>query len=396
MSKRILLIGHSADMYGASRSLLKLTRILSKQYTVYVMLPEQGPLYDLLSSAIPKERILISPDLFIFTRKSFRLQYLPGTLVKFIRNVSSIRSAIRTNQIDIIHTNSGVVPAGALAAKLAGKKHLWHIREWFGDFKQFWPYYSTYMTALSDKIICVSETMATQFKDKTNVVSIYNGFTIPEITTPVSISPDLQKSLNGADLVLGCTSRIRLIRKGQEYLIEAIGRLTNKTGKNIHLVLIGDYVPGYEDQKKTLEDLIEKYSLKDRVHFLGHVNETLPYYSLFDVFVLPSGEPEPFGGVVMEAMSAGLPVIGSNLGGTTEQVKDGWNGFLFENRNPVDLASKIEILLNDRGKVEEFGKRSKERVVTLFSLGLHEERILGLYEDVLEGREDSSPGIFPD
>ena len=381
------MIGHSADMYGASRSLLKLTRILSKQYTVYVMLPEQGPLYDLLSSAIPKERILISPDLFIFTRKSFRLQYLPGTLAKFIRNVSSIRSAIRTNQIDIIHTNSAVVPAGALAAKLAGRKHLWHIREWFGDFKQFWPYYSTYMTALSDKIICVSETMATQFKDKTKVVSIYNGFAIPEITTPVSISPDMQQSLNVADLVLGCTSRIRLIRKGQEYLIEAIGRLTEKTGKNVHLVLTGDYVPGYEDQKKTLENLIEKYSIKDRIHFLGHVTEALPYYTLFDVFVLPSGEPEPFGGVVMEAMSMGLPVIGSNLGGTTEQVKDGWNGFLFENRNPEDLAYKIELLLNDPQKVAEFGKRSKERVTEMFSLELHEKRSLGLYEGVLEGRE---------
>ncbi|MES2874950.1 MAG: glycosyltransferase family 4 protein [Bacteroidota bacterium] len=388
MSKRILLIGHSADMYGASRSLLKLTRILSKRYTVYVMLPDKGPLYDLLSSAIPKERILSSPDLFIFTRKSFKLQYLPGTLIKFIRNVASIRSAILANQIDIIHTNSGVVPAGALAAKLAGKKHFWHIREWFGDFKQFWPYYSTYMTSLSDKIICVSETMATQFKDKTKVVSIYNGFSIPEIITPVSIPSDLQQSLNEAALVLGCTSRIRLIRKGQEYLIEAIGRLTEKTGKNIQLVLIGDYVPGYEDQKKTLENLIEKYSLKDRIYFLGHVTEALPYYSLFDVFVLPSGEPEPFGGVVMEAMSMGLPIIGSNLGGTTEQVKDGWNGFLFENRNPIDLASKIEILLNDRRKVEEFGKRSKQRVVEMFSLELHERRILGLYEGVLEG---SSP-----
>lgn len=388
MSKRILLIGHSADMYGASRSLLKLTRILSKRYTLYVMLPDKGPLYDLLSSAIPKERILSSPDLFIFTRKSFKLQYLPGTLIKFIRNVSSIRSAILTNRIDIIHTNSGVVPAGALAAKLAGKKHFWHIREWFGDFKQFWPYYSTYMTSLSDKIICVSETMATQFKDKTKVVSIYNGFSIPEIITPVSIPSDLQQSLNEAALVLGCTSRIRLIRKGQEYLIDAIGRLTEKTGKNIQLVLIGDFVPGYEDQKKMLENLIEKYSLKDRIHFLGHVTEALPYYSLFDVFVLPSGEPEPFGGVVMEAMSMGLPIIGSNLGGTTEQVKDGWNGFLFENRNPIDLASKIEILLNDKGKVEEFGKRSKQRVVEMFSLELHERRISGLYEGILEG---SSP-----
>ena len=383
MSKRILLIGHSGDMYGASRSLVKLARILNRQYVVFVMLPEQGPLYDVLRSCLPEERILLNPGLYIFTRKSFKLKYLPGTLIKFFRNIGTISTVIRRHQIDVIHTNSGVVPAGALAAKLMGKRHLWHIREWFGDFRQFWPYYSAYMTSLSDKIICVSQTMASQFKNREKVVSIYNGFPIPEITNTSSISQDLKNSLKDADLILGCTSRIRLVRKGQEYLIEAIGLLTKRTGKKIHLVLIGDYVPGYEYQKEILEVLIQKYNLNNRVHFLGHLEEPLPYYALFDVFVLPSGEPEPFGGVVMEAMSMGLPIIGSNLGGTTEQVKDGSNGYLFRNQDPEDLALKIELLLDDKQKLKEFGERSKERVEGLFSLELHEEKVLELYKSVL-------------
>jgi glycosyltransferase involved in cell wall biosynthesis len=84
----------------------------------------------------------------------------------------------------------------------------------------------------------------------------------------------------------------------------------------------------------------------------------------------------------MEAMSMGLPVIGSNLGGTTEQVKDGWNGYLFENRNPDDLAAKIELFLNDKEKLEQFGERSKERVEKLFSLQLHEKNILDLYNSL--------------
>ncbi len=380
MSKRILLIGHSADMYGASRSLAKLVRILSKEHTVYVMLPGEGPLYDVLVSLIPIQRILLNKDLYIFTRKSFRLRFLFSTLTRFSKNIKTIKDAIRNQQIDIVHTNSGVVPAGALAARLMRKKHLWHIREWFGDFKQFWPFYSAYMTALSDRIVCVSETMASQFKDREKVVAIYNGFPIPDIQdTPPEVK-DLEKSLNNADLVLGCTSRIRLVRKGQEYLIEAIGILSEKTGKKIHLILIGDYVPGYEYQKEVLEGLIKKYKLEQRIHFLGHLNDPLPYYSLFDAFVLPSGEPEPFGGVVMEAMSMGLPVIGSSLGGTPEQVKDGWNGYLFENKNPIDLAAKIELLLDDPQKLKEFGERSTERMKNLFSLQLHEEKILELYK----------------
>jgi glycosyltransferase involved in cell wall biosynthesis len=224
--------------------------------------------------------------------------------------------------------------------------------------------------------------MASQFKNKKKVVSIYNGFPIPQITNHDSAPQALKNSIKDADLIIGCTSRIRLVRKGQEYLIEAIGQLSKRTDKRIHLILIGDYVPGYEYQKEILEALIQKYSLTDRVHFLGHLTEPLPYYTLFDVFVLPSGEPEPFGGVVMEAMSMGLPIIGSNLGGTTEQVKDGSNGYLFRNQDPEDLALKIELLLNDKGKLKEFGEESKHRMGELFSLELHERRILELYKSL--------------
>lgn len=369
-------------MYGASRSLSKLVRILDKNHLVYVMLPTEGLLYDVLKEIIPQDRIILNPDLYIFTRRSFKLRYVFSTLFQFLKNIWSITGIIREKQIDIVHTNSGVIPAGALAARLTGKKHLWHIREWFGDFKKFWPYYSSYMTSLSDRVICVSKTMASQFSDKKNVIAIYNGFPIPEIRDIPPAVGEVQKTLDGADLVLGCTSRIRLVRKGQEYLIEAIGMLTEQTGKKIHLILIGDYVPGYEYQKEVLEGLIKKYKLEQRVHFLGHLNDPLPYYSLFDVFVLPSGEPEPFGGVVMEAMSMGLPVIGSSLGGTPEQVEDGWNGYLFENKNTIDLAAKIELLFDDPQKLKEFGERSRERMKNSFSLQLHEEKILELYKSL--------------
>jgi len=239
------------------------------------------------------------------------------------------------------------------------------------------------MTRFSDSIVCVSKTMAAQFQDHKKVMAIYNGFEVPQIKSEISIPEELMQNLNRADLVLGCTSRIRLIRKGQEYLIEAIGIITQKTGKNIQAILIGDYVPGYEWQKETISALIKKYHLEDRIHFLGHLANPLPYYRLFDVFVLPSGEPEPFGGVIMEAMSLALPVIGSNAGGTTEQIANAQNGYLFENKNAEDLADKIELFLNDSSRLKLFGKCSKERVEKYFSLELHKKNILNLYENIL-------------
>lgn len=383
MSENILLVGHSGDMYGASRSLIKLTRILNESYNVYVLLPEKGSLYSELNAILPFERILLNENLYIFTRKSFKIKFIGATLIRFIKNLFFIRKIILKNDIKIIHTNSGVVPAPALAAKIMGRKHIWHIREWFGDFKFFWPVYSAYMTRFSDRVVCVSKTMAFQFNGHKRVMAIYNGFEIIQNTTEVSIPEKLQQNLSQADLVLGCTSRIRLIRKGQEYLIEAIGIITQKTGKNIQAILIGDYVSGYEWQEEIIKALIKKYNLEDKIHFFGHLKDPLPYYQFFDVFVLPSGEPEPFGGVIMEAMSLGLPVIGSNAGGTTEQIAEAQNGYLFENRNSGDLADKIGLFLKDISSLKPFGECSKERVEKYFSLELHKDKILKLYENLL-------------
>jgi glycosyltransferase involved in cell wall biosynthesis len=381
MKQNILLVGHSGDMYGASRSLLKLTKILNENYNVFVLIPEMGQLYTNLNKLISAERIIVYDGLYIFTRKSFRIKYLLPTLLRFVKNLIFLTKTISKYDIKIIHTNSGVVPAPALAAKLSGKKHIWHIREWFGDFKKFWPLYSAYMTTFSDKVVCVSQAMAVQFNDAKNVLSIHNGFEIPTLST-TNQPPALQNKLNNADLIIGCTSRIRLIRKGQEYLIDAIGLLSQKTGKNIQAILIGDYVPGYESQKEEFDSLIRKYNLEERIHFLGHLDDPLSFYGLFDVFVLPSGEPEPFGGVIIEAMSLGLPVIGSNVGGTTEQIADAWNGFLFENQNPKHLLEKLEYFLNHKDDLKLFGQRSIERVKQNFTLEIHKEKILNLYRDV--------------
>lgn len=383
MRENILLVGHSADMYGASRSLVKLVRILNEKYNVYVILPEVGSLNAEINSIIPIERILLVDNLYIFTRTSFKIRFILSTIIQFIGNLLIISKIIRKYNIKIVHTNSGVIPAPGLAAKIFGRKHVWHIREWFGDFKKFWPFYSAYITGLSDKVVGVSKTVATQFHNQNKVISIYNGFEIPDINEEVSIPEELKQKLDQADLVLGCTSRIRLIRKGQEYLIEAIGIITQRTGKNVQAILIGDYVPGFEWQKDVIADLIKKYHLEDRIHFLGHLKNPLPYYKFFDVFVLPSGEPEPFGGVIMEAMSLGLPVIGSNAGGTTEQIANEENGYLFENKNPNDLADKIELFLNNPSSLKPFGKCSKERVEKYFSLELHKEKILMLYENTI-------------
>lgn len=131
-------------------------------------------------------------------------------------------------------------------------------------------------------------------------------------------------------------------KKGVAYLIEAMKQVDGK------LVIVG--TGNLEDTLKS-----QAKSLGDKVTFLGAKThkELQTIYASADLFVAPSitakdGDKEGFGLVFLEAMASGLPVIGSNSGGIPSIVKNGWNGFLTEEKDTDDLANKINMLINNQ------------------------------------------------
>ena len=105
-----------------------------------------------------------------------------------------------------------------------------------------------------------------------------------------------------------------------------------------------------------------------------------------DVFVLPSAQPEPFGGVVMEAMCRGLPVIATNIGGSVQQVADGETGFLVPPGDAAALAEKLELLLRDAALRQRFGAAGSRRIEECFDLKKMVESIEGVYEECLRAK----------
>jgi glycosyltransferase involved in cell wall biosynthesis len=104
--------------------------------------------------------------------------------------------------------------------------------------------------------------------------------------------------------------------------------------------------------------------LADRVLFLGNMlNSDVPkYLAISDVFVRPSLS-EGLGNVFLEAMAAGLPVIGTKVGGILDFLKDSEMGLFCEVKNPQSIAEKIELILNDnnlRQKLIDNGRRLVE------------------------------------
>jgi glycosyltransferase involved in cell wall biosynthesis len=383
--KRILLVHNSADFYGASRSLLRLCRRLRQtRFEAKVVLPEDGVLAEILRDE--GTEVIIFPSLRIITRPLLKSWRLLPWLLGFLPAALALARLIKQHQINLVHTNTGVICSSALSARFAGVPHLWHIRDWFQEFGPVWKPYSKYILGFSKRVVCVSHAIAGQFPASPKVEVLSNGFDLAEF--PTITEPERQASrerwkIPPNALVVGVVGRIKFVRKGQEVVIEAMSQL--KTGKfPVYALFAGGNPPGADDQLPRMQALAHSLGVQDQVVFTGELTDPRPAYAAMDIFVLPSAQPEPFGGVVMEAMAYQLPVIGTALGGTIDQVEEGKTGFLVPPSNPNALALKMETLLQSKRLRDSMGHAGRQRIQAHFSMDAFFQKLSALYESILD------------
>ena len=121
-----------------------------------------------------------------------------------------------------------------------------------------------------------------------------------------------------------------------------------ENNKNVYAIIVGGVFVGEEKYKNILLENINKSPFKDRIIYSDYRNDTEAIHKLFDIFVLPSINPDPLPTVVLEAMATGKPIVGYAHGGVCEMVKNGVNGLLVEPRNPDLLANAINKLLQNK------------------------------------------------
>lgn len=123
---------------------------------------------------------------------------------------------------------------------------------------------------------------------------------------------------------LFCTVSRMAEEKNLLFLLRGLSALKEQIGDSFRCLMIGD-----GPQKKELEEYARRYGVKEQTVFLGAVsNEQIAdYYAACDLFVF-SSQTETQGIVLLEAMAAGLPVVALQATGSSDVVKDGYNGFL--------------------------------------------------------------------
>lgn len=149
-------------------------------------------------------------------------------------------------------------------------------------------------------------------------------------------------------------------RKTEKKRILYLGSLTKFKGPHLLLKALSglDYhcdLYGEGPLKKKLQQMIADYKLDAGIHPPVPSHQIPALYAAADVVVFPSQWPEPFGRVAIEAMAAGKPVIGADIGGIRETITNG-AGILFQAHNVQDLHHKLKQLLKDKKQCQQLVK----------------------------------------
>ena len=271
-----------------------------------------------------------------------------------------LRKLYRRHRPDVVHLHSS--KAGTLGRIVFPTKRCVYTVHGFDSvrvaFRKFLPV-ERMLQHLTRAIVGVSNydsrNMATEGITK-RVSTIYNGLTIPDTTTIKSLEP-----FNSYDKVVLCIARTDPPKQPQLFI--DVARLLPEYG----FVWIGNN-----------GDMSEYGDIPTNCHFLGNIVNAGAYCSKAELFMLPSNyEGLPM--VIIEAMSFGKPVVASDVGGISEIVRNGTNGYTVEN-NAEAFAARIREILEDSDKYNAFARASHD----IYNAELTVDRMVNGYLNIYQ------------
>jgi glycosyltransferase involved in cell wall biosynthesis len=220
----------------------------------------------------------------------------------------------------------------------------------------------TWALAISDEVVAISSYTAREIAELSGVATRV----IPYTVAFDAAGPHAARAAPRDAFVVLFVGRL-VERKGVPYLIDAVRRLP--PGRHARLVVIGD-----GPERHVLEAEVRRQGLEGQVALRGRVSDRdlREAYATASVFVLPAivdsrGDTEGLGVVLLEAMTYGVPVIASDLGGITDIVTDGATGLLVPPADPAMLAAALERLAADGALGERLGAAGRRLVQERFS-----------------------------
>lgn len=331
---------------------------------------------------------------FKFIKLFFKAIYIPYKYLTIFINTVILYNVFKREKIDLLHINNGGYPgaiscySAVFAARLLGIKKIVYV---VNNLTQPYNNIARYLDKPIDllvvryvnKFITSSLSAGKVLVDTlnipiTNYITINNGISIREITINKN---DFKSAYNiPKDKIIFSTIANFEIRKGHKYLLEAIHLISidKQLSDNIHFLLEGD-----GPEKKSILDYISQHNLEDKIQILDNVKDIYNLYNITDVLILPSIDNEDFPNVILEAMSIGIPVIGTNIAGIPEQIDSMSTGIVIKPKCAIELKNAIMKICNNTSLLERFSNNAIEKFTTMYNKNIALEKYHKLYQNLL-------------
>jgi glycosyltransferase involved in cell wall biosynthesis len=263
--------------------------------------------------------------------------WLPYTAILMLGIIQALLS-FRRQRPTMVLTNTMTIPSHAIAAKILGIPHYWIVREFGRDDHLLWFLFGYRRTIrmvgrMSELVICNSH--AVEQAMLTLDPTMKTRVLYPVVDTPLCTPPERHANERMRAVLVGYFS----VGKGQHLAIEAIA-IARKAGVDIELTLVGT------GRRQPLHRLAQRLGVADLLTIHGPTRDLGPYWSDAHVGLMCS-QNEAFGRVTVEAMRAGLPVCGTDSGGTPEIIEPGIAGLLSPAGDADALAANLMTLESD-------------------------------------------------
>ena len=172
--------------------------------------------------------------------------------------------------------------------------------------------------------------------------------------------------------VVCCVNRLHPLKR-VDLIITAFAKIKSDM-RDVQLVVVGE-----GELRGELEQLADELGVKGFVKFVGNVETPLECLQCADVFVLAS-DKENYSNALLEAMSCGLPVVATKVGGNKEIVQHGENGLLVSRSSVSEITQAISQILQDKELAARLGNSARQSIVEKYSFESIVERYLSLYD----------------
>jgi glycosyltransferase involved in cell wall biosynthesis len=303
-----------------------------------------------------------------------------------VRTVRALSGVYRRFRPDIVHAHGSKEGVTARLARLVNPRvpvvytpHGYAFDSHFSGAGGRAMYRAAEMLAapLATRVLCVCEAerrLAQRIGPAGRTRVVHNGI---EPLSPSVVDSKLEQLRGRGPLV--CSLAGAREGKGVETLIDAAPAVLEEF-PSVTIVVAGD-----GPLRASLEDRARKAGVAERFHLHGQVSDVAGVLNAADVFTHPSwAESLPY--AVLEAMSLGLPIVATDVGGVAEAVPDRDCALLVPPRDERALGDALRALLRDRDLARELGSAARRRQLEQFSLERMVDGTVAVYEEILARR----------